>query len=247
MTVDVAKILEVVRRDLDPQTLAIVEQMIHDGHRLTVIRDAFMEEKDALAVKMIRDLDPMRQMEILPFSDHALILPTQSAQITSRPQRRLFRPRYLILAKATAMAIDVLDIKVGNRSQFSQSGAVPGEMFAVDAPEAAFEATPDAAEDTVYTLRINVRGVERLPLPIDFEAVQMAMDLVVTVTNISDAPIRFRGAFIGACGDDQPYVDPHVHRTPYAAYGIPFPPPVPVEAPPAQWPEETLDTSDDDD
>lgn len=202
MTVDIAKLLEVVRRDLDPQTLAIVEEMIHDGHRLTVIRDAFMEEKDALAVKMIRDLDPMRRMEILPFSSDNLIPPAMSAQITSRPQRSLFCPRYLILAKATAMAIDVLDIKVGNRSQFGQSGSVPGEIFAVDTPEAAFHSAPDADEGVVYTLHINARGVERLPLPIDFEPVQTAMDLVVIVTNISDAPIRFRGAFIGACRDN---------------------------------------------
>jgi hypothetical protein len=202
VTVDIHKILEVVRRDLDPQTLAIVEQMIHDGHRLTVIRDAFMEEKDALAVKMIRDLDPMRQMEILPFSSDNLIPPAMSAQITARPQRNLFRPRYLILAKATAMAIDVIDIRVGNRSQFGQSGSVPGEMFAVDAPEAAFHSAPGADEGIVYTLHINARGVERLPLPIDFETVQLSMDLVVVITNISDAPIRFRGAFIGSCRDD---------------------------------------------
>jgi hypothetical protein len=211
MAADISKILEVVRRDLDPQTLAIVEELIHDGHRLTVIRDAFMEEKDALAVKMIRDLDPMRNMSLLPFSStfREVIQPTRSFLIIGRPQRSPFRPRYLILARETAMSVDINDIKVGNRSQFEQTGDVPGEMFAVDVPEGMLEAAPvDPVTHTtpVYTLRINARGVERLPLPIDFETVQPSQDLVVVGTNITDKPLtNFRGAFIGARSEDPWY------------------------------------------
>jgi hypothetical protein len=209
-------VLAVIRKDLDPATLAIVEEMIHDGHRLTVIRDAFAEEKDALAVKMIRDLDPMRKMELLPISCDLRnrqgsgpegVAPGGYGQIIARPQRGQFRPRYLVLAKATAEALDIADIHIGNRSQFLQSGEIPGEMFAVDVPEASLDMLATAegpnARDPVYTLHIGARAVERLPLPINFEIVGFTMDLVVTFANISDRPLaRFRGAFVGVTGNE---------------------------------------------
>ena len=71
---------------------------------------------------------------ILPMSSGVDIGVNTSAQITSRPQDVAFRPeRVIIGAAGTANgAADwvVNDIKVGNRSQFSQSGDVPGDMFA---------------------------------------------------------------------------------------------------------------------
>lgn len=213
----IARVMEIVRKDLDPQTLGIVEEMLRDGDRLAIIRDAFMEGKDAHAVKMIRDLDPMRRMELLPITCDLRgrdggyggyrtgpmgVEPGASFQIIARPQREHFRPRYLILARETAMACDLCDIKVGNRSQFSQSGDIPGEMFAVDVPEAVLDAADTAQEpdatSPIYTLHIGARAVERLPLPIDFEVVREMMDLTIIARNISDRPLaRFRGAFIG--------------------------------------------------
>lgn len=217
------QVMAVVRKDLDPATAAIVEDLLHNGERLLVIRDAFMEERDALAVKMIRDLDPNRYMALLPisvdmrnqtYSGAGGLMPGAACQITARPQRAPFRPRYLILSRETAEALDINDIRVGNRSQTEQAGDVPGEMFAVDMPEGSLAAL-DAMDTShlthggvpidptpIYTLTINAKAVERLPLPIDFEPVQLAMDLTVIATNISDKPLaRFRGAFIGARGD----------------------------------------------
>ncbi len=65
----------------------------------------------------------------LPMSSGVNILPNTSAQITSRPQNVAFRPERIIIGGSPSDWI-VNDIKVGNRSQFSQSGDVPGEMFA---------------------------------------------------------------------------------------------------------------------
>jgi len=65
---------------------------------------------------------------ILPMSSGVNILPNTSAQITSRPQNYAFRPERVIISNASDWVIN--DIKVGNMSQFSQSGDVPGEMFA---------------------------------------------------------------------------------------------------------------------
>ena len=113
--------------------------------------------------------------DILPMSTGVPILPTQSAQITGRPQCLVFQcNRFLISNAGTAGGSAdwiVNDIKIGNRSQFVQSGDVPGDLFATN------------AIDTF----------------IRFESAQTAMDVVVVVTyiglNESGAP--FFGAMVG--------------------------------------------------
>ena len=90
---------------------------------------------------------------VLPMSSGVNILPNTSAQITSRPQNVAFRPERLIIGGTPGDWI-VNDVKVGNRSQFSQSGDVPGEMFAAT---------------TIDSF-------------VSFETVQTAMDFVVLVT-----------------------------------------------------------------
>ena len=113
--------------------------------------------------------------DILPMSTGVPILPTQSAQITGRPQVLAFKiGRFVISNAGTAGgAADwiVNDIKIGNRSQFVQSGDVPGDLFATN------------AIDTF----------------VRFETAQTAMDVVVVVTyiglNESGAP--FFGAMVG--------------------------------------------------
>ena len=113
--------------------------------------------------------------DILPLSTGVPILPTQSAQITGRPQARAFRGDRLMVSNAGTAggAADwiINDIKIGNRSQFVQSGDVPGDLFAVN------------AIDTF----------------VRFETAQTAMDIVVVVTyiglNESGAP--FFAALVG--------------------------------------------------
>jgi hypothetical protein len=71
---------------------------------------------------------------VLPMSSGVSILPNTSAQITSRPQDVAFRPERIVIGQAgtDGGAADwiVNDVKVGNKSQFSQSGDVPGDLFA---------------------------------------------------------------------------------------------------------------------
>jgi hypothetical protein len=92
---------------------------------------------------------------LLPMSSGVNILPNTSAQITSRPQNVAFRPERIIIGGNPGDWI-VNDIKVGNRSQFSQSGDIPGETFA------------STAIDSF----------------VSFETVQTAMDFVMLVTFI---------------------------------------------------------------
>jgi hypothetical protein len=113
--------------------------------------------------------------DILPMSTGVPILPTQSAQITGRPQTLVFKiGRFMISNAGTAGgAADwiVNDIKIGNRSQFVQSGDVPGDLFATN------------AIDTF----------------VRFEAAQTAMDVVVVVTYIglNESGCPFFGAMVG--------------------------------------------------
>ena len=100
-----------------------------------------------------------------------------SAQITSRPQRVAFRAeRFFVSNGGTAGGAGdwvINDISIGNRSQFAQSGQLPGDMFS------------NASIDSF----------------VSFETAQTAMDIVMVVTyvgaNISPASAPFYGGIIG--------------------------------------------------
>jgi hypothetical protein len=68
---------------------------------------------------------------ILPMSSGINILPGQSMQITGRPVTHMFRPERLVIHGGGDWLVH--DLKVGNRSQFVQSGDVPGAAFEASA------------------------------------------------------------------------------------------------------------------
>ena len=117
--------------------------------------------------------------EVLPMgSGTQNIPPGFSTQITSRPQRVAFRPeRVFVSAFGVALggggAADwtINDIKIGNRSQFSQAGDVPGDMFAT------------TSIDSFVT----------------FETAQTAMDvvLIATYNGPIESGIPFYGSIVG--------------------------------------------------
>lgn len=131
--------------------------------------------------------------EVLPFSIGVSILPGQSAEIKARPQRMAFRPERVFISGADPAykapwwkrmwpwyskpehngAADWLvnDIKIGGRSQFSQAGDIPGDMF----------------------------GTTAIDSFVSFETAQLGMDVVIVVTYIGACPKghRFYGAMIG--------------------------------------------------
>lgn len=112
--------------------------------------------------------------EVVPLSTGVPIQPGTSAQITCRVQSEFRCERFMISgANTPGGAADwiVNNIQIGNRSQFVQSGDLPGDMFAVNAIDA-------------Y---------------VSFETARVEMDIVVTVTyvgaNVSGVP--FYGSMIG--------------------------------------------------
>ena len=113
--------------------------------------------------------------EILPMSSGEALDTGESAQITARPQRVAFRPERVFIGGGGTEngAADwiVNDIKIGNRSQFSQAGDIPGDIFA------------NTSIDSF----------------VSFETAQTAMDVVMVVTYIglSQGGAAFYGAIIG--------------------------------------------------
>lgn len=128
----------------------------------------------------LRDMpDPdMANRQVLPMNTGTTPVPFAStAQITSRPQRVAFRPERVFVSSAdvggsgSAANWIINDITIGNRSQFAQSGALPGDMFS------------NVAIDSFVT----------------FETAQTAMDVVMIVTyqGPTEAGTPFYGSIIG--------------------------------------------------
>jgi hypothetical protein len=132
----------------------------------------------------LRDMPPpdMANRQVLPMNTGTTPVPVNStAQITSRPQRVAFRPERVFVSSGgidsqtgqplSAADWIINDITIGNRSQFAQSGALPGDMFSSE------------AIDSFVT----------------FETAQTAMDVVMVVTYQGpvEGGIPFYGSIIG--------------------------------------------------
>lgn len=134
---------------------------------------AAIAAKKARNGALVSTTEPNRSNRIiLPMTSSGNI--TASAAVTARPQSMAYRPEKIIVGGTpTDWLID--DIKVGNRSQFSQAGSIPAEAFAS-----------------------NALGNE-----VAFETVQTAMDFVVQVTYLGTATAgaQFRSVIFGTSLD----------------------------------------------
>ena len=188
------EILAIVAQHLDAETLEIVRSALAADDRMQVIRDAFLEGRDHEAVHTIRQLDPtVKLWHLLPCSTGVPILPTQSAQITARPQSGPFAPRHLLVSRNCSSFL-INDIRVNNGSEFLQAGDVPADVFVVDAPslEAQFE-----EEQGWFTVKIDRTGSSLLGVRLDIAEVQKSGDLVLVVTNVGVDARPFSAAWLG--------------------------------------------------
>lgn len=139
---------------------------------------------------------------ILPLSSGELIMPNTSAMITARPQDNAIHPERVIIGGTPSDWL-VNDIKVGGsghermtkdgavlsngtlgRSQFCQSGDVPGELFAAN---------------TVDSF-------------ISFETIQKGQPFTMIVTNISDKPRPFYASALGIELDEEDVKAEHLDQ-----------------------------------
>lgn len=190
------QVLAIVGKHLDDTTFEIVKSALAADERMAIIRDAFLDGRDHEAVHMIRNLDPIGFRYLLPASASAQIPAHTSAQIICRPQMAPFKVTHLLVSRTCAEFFNINDLRVGNRSQFVQSGDVPADLFEVDAPILESSVFDDLKPGEMITIKID-KIIGRLGLALDLELVEMALDLVLVVTNIDDLPRVFRAAWLG--------------------------------------------------
>jgi hypothetical protein len=183
--------ISILEQKLDPSTLALVRAALDDSDRLTVIRDAFLEGRDVQAVQMIRDLDPAGIRKALGVISRMVIEGSRLEQITVRPQVP-FRATHLVVSPRCAAHFNIEDIRIGNRSQFLNMGAIAADLFTTGEV-----LHGEADEQGFYTIRISKRAEACLPLRIDMPTCEVGNEFVVVVTNIDSQPHEFSGALLG--------------------------------------------------
>lgn len=130
-----------------------------------------MTQRMVDASTMYRNADPQHAYDqILPMQSTGVIAPGGAASITARPQTFAFQPHRVVIPLSLATDFIIVDMKVGNRSQFVQTGAVSAETF---------------AQNAVGT------GIK-------FDTVQTSQDFVIQVQNIGGAPRNFFATIFGA-------------------------------------------------
>lgn len=130
-----------------------------------------IQRRQVAQATMYRNVDPTNAYDqILPMSSTGVIAPAGSASITARPQTFAFQPHRVVIPQSLSTDFTIQDIKVGNRSQFVQTGAISAETFAQNAVGTA----------------------------IKFDTVQTSQDFVIQVTNVGGAPRNFFATVFGA-------------------------------------------------
>jgi hypothetical protein len=133
----------------------------------------------------ITEMDPpaFARREVLPLNSGSTgVTAPNTLIITSRPQRPAYRPERMFVSGpivtssglATgegASAWLIQDISIGNKSQFAQAGAIPGDIFA----------------------NLSIDSF------VSFDTVQTAMDVTVTVSYVgtSESAVSFFGGMLG--------------------------------------------------
>lgn len=133
------------------------------------VRQQAVQQVMAKRGTVVRDVDPTRSRHLmLNFDTVATVAAGANVQLVSRPQV-VFRPERLLIGGAFAPSFIINDIKVGKNSQFVNSAAAPGDAFG----------------PTAF-------GVE-----LQLDTCQISMDIVLDVTNISGAALRFIATMFG--------------------------------------------------
>jgi hypothetical protein len=130
--------------------------------------------KQAMAGSVVRAQVPTKARRlVLPMESTGTVAAGAAATITARPQSIAFRPQRIVIPSTIAPNFIILDIKVGNKSQLVQNGALPGEAFL----------------PTLFDGEM------------EMDTVQTSQDFVLQVQNVSGAPSQFRAAVYGRAAD----------------------------------------------
>ena len=129
---------------------------------------AIDEDRNLIALEICAT-GPLDYM-LLPLNSEIAVRPGTTVQVTVRPQVVTFHTKRMIIGGVPADWI-VNDVRIGNRSQFCQSGDVPGDLF----------------------------GTASIDSFVMFETAQLSINVVVVATYIGTNPegSPFVGALLG--------------------------------------------------
>ena len=198
----IAAALALVKEHLGATAVRELEIKLEDADRIKVIRDAFIEGRDRDAVTLMRDLVKWGDLHegnfrFLPTSVGILIQPGESAQITARPQGYAFSALALLVSEQSRGFL-INDIRVGNRSQFVQSGDIPADVLTPIPASLDVRFTTNTDEDEKrieVVLRADV--LSRAIVPIDCDICLTSQDIVLVVTNPTVEPLLWRAVWLG--------------------------------------------------
>lgn len=130
--------------------------------------------KQAGAGVIVREQAPTKARRlVLPMASTGTVAAAAAATITARPQTIAFKPQRIVIPSTIAPDFDILDVKVGNKSQLVQSGALPGEAF----------------QPTLFDGEM------------DMDTCQTSQDFVLQVLNVAVVARTFKAAVYGRSVD----------------------------------------------
>jgi hypothetical protein len=130
--------------------------------------------KQAGAGVIVREQAPTKARRlVLPMSSTGTVAAGAAIAITARPQTIAYKPQRIVIPSTIAPDFDILDIKVGNKSQLVQSGSLPGEAF----------------QPTLFDGEM------------DMDTCQTSQDFVLQVQNVGVVPRNFKAAVYGRSVD----------------------------------------------
>jgi hypothetical protein len=146
--------------------------------------------------ELIKDSGDRVSRGVLGFYASA-VAPTQSVQVTVRPQTGAFRGDRVAIPDFLADYYVIDDIRVGNRSSFLNSTEVPGSAWAANLTGslAAFIASTEG--NRILKIDISKAALKEFGRPHSMNTCNTAMDLTIIATNISVEVQPFRAFILG--------------------------------------------------
>jgi len=182
-----------VRQAINAATVArmsvarMLEQKTHAETRAAMLED----DNRALRERLGEARAPQQINAYLGFDSHAQIAPCCTISMVNRPQVT-FKGSRLFVWRETAASFMIDDVRVGNFSMPVAAGPIPADIFSVDV-----EDLTKIVFRTAQLVEIDRLASESVGLPFDLVTADVAADVLIRVTNVSDRPARFVCAFLG--------------------------------------------------
>lgn len=118
-------------------------------------------------------------------------------QIVTRPQSGVFRGERIAIPDTICVHFQIDDIRVGNRSMMPTSGSIPGEAFAVRLRDSLAPLVVQTNEKRILSIHLEEYALKEFGRAVTMDNCQVAQDLVIGVTNISNERRAFRAFILG--------------------------------------------------